>query len=152
MAALKDVINVIKAVANMQPAVNSSYEGDPYAILNSNRQLRYATFVISQQKHTEDRERGIVRYRFYLIYADRLRQNLEENRIDIQSNGMDVLRNIIWTLDSQDNLDWEFDKITYHNFEQKFSDELAGCYADVTIEVPLDWICEEEFGELMYEG
>lgn len=150
MAALKDIISIIKAVANMQPAVNSSFEGDPYQILNSNRSLKYATFVISQQKHTEDIVNGFVRYRFYLIYADRLRQNLEENRIDIQSNGMDCLRNIIATLSSE--IDWDIIRVVYHNFEQKFNDELAGCYADVEIEIPVSWLCPELFGELIYEG
>lgn len=144
---LKEVVRTLKSVCMLQPAVNSVAEGNSYDIWNGNRQVRYASVVIQQLKHTEIIEdNGIIRYRFYLIYADRLVHNLEENRLEIQSNAIDVLKNIIWTIDNE--VDWEWKKITYQTFTQKFADELAGAYADVEIEVPASYMCPEIYGTI----
>lgn len=143
MAGLSNTISAIKLVAMSQPAVNSAVEGDAYSILNGNRSVRYPSIIITQREHVQ--EEDFFKFRFFIIYVDRLLQNLEQNRLEIQSNGIDVLRNIILTL--EEKFDFDFPKVKYIPFEQKFADETAGVYCDAEILVPCDWNCAELFAE-----
>ena len=142
MATLRQVTNVIKKIAMAQPIVNSSYEGSIYD-LNANPSNKYATVVITQQQHTETDNLFV--YNFYVFYADRLVDDLEDNRLQVQSVGLQVLSNIFKTI--EEDLDWVVTGRNYTTFEQRFTDELAGAYVSVRIETPRDSVCPEYYDE-----
>lgn len=142
---LKTVTDTILSVARMQPTVNAAFEGDIYDIMGGNPSQKYATVVLTQTQHQETEM--FMRYNFTIFYVDRLVDNLETNRLQIQSTGIDVLSNILRYIVNQ--YDWEIVNKTYNTFTEKFPDETAGCFADIVLEVPLDYLCSDDDGGLV---
>lgn len=139
---LKSVIDIITAVSKMQPTVKYVAEGNIYRLMDTNPSLKYASIVLTQGQHTEtDMFR---RYNFTIFYVDRLVDNLESNRVDCQSTGIEVLSNIVRYLEN--HYDWEIADKQYTTYTEKFADECAGSYLNLTIEVPLEWLCEDDEG------
>lgn len=125
------------------PNINSAYEGNIYDILNTNPQQKYASVVITQQSHTEDDTYS--HYNFVIFYVDRLVDNLEENRLQIQSLGKSMLSNIVKGFCEE--FDAECENINFQPFTERFSDECAGCYATLTIDMVKDVFCAEQYWE-----
>ena len=138
---LATIIETLKMIALKHPNVNSAYEGNIYEILNSNPNNKYASVVITQQSHTTDEVYD--HYGFVIFYVDRLVDNMEENRVQIQSCGKSMLGNIITFFCEE--FDAECDNITYQPFTQKFVDMTCGVYCTITIDMPKDVICPEEY-------
>ena len=138
---LATIIETLKMIALKHPNVNSAYEGNIYEILNANPNNKYASVVITQQSHTTDEVYD--HYGFIIFYVDRLVDDMEENRVQIQSCGKSMLGNIITFFCEE--FDAECDNITYQPFTQKFVDMTAGIYSTITIDVPKDVICPEEY-------
>lgn len=136
---LKQIIETIKNLSLAHPNVNSVYEGNVYECLNANPSNKYASVVVTQTTHTQDDV--FDHYGFVIFYVDRLVDDLEENRLQIQSIGKTMLSNIV------DAFCYEFDAehndITFHPFTQKFVDETAGVYIDIVIDTPKDAVCPE---------
>ena len=139
---LKSVIDIITAVSKMQPTVKYVAEGNIYRLMDANPSLKYASIIVTQGQHSEtDMFR---RYNFTIFYVDRLVDNMESNRVDCQSTGIEVLSNVIRYLEN--NYDWEIAEKQYTTYTEKFADECAGAYVNLVIEVPIVWLCEDDDG------
>ena len=136
-----ELIKELNGIALKQPNIRSVGEGNIYDFLNANPSVKYGVHFITQGIHTDDEEWD--RYSLTLFYIDRLQSDLEDNRLQIQSVGKEVLHNIILTFCNY--YDIEYPTVSYTTFTQRFADETAGCYAQLILELPKDLICNEEF-------
>lgn len=138
---LKDVITVLEAAASSQPAVNCICREDVFRI-NNRPDVRYGVFAWLQRTHRADIGDGWNRFAFTLFYVDRLTHS-GRNLVDIQSTGIEVLRNILLTVEGAGvYLDGE---ATFDTFRQRFVDECAGVFCQVTFQVNADSVCPEDF-------
>lgn len=138
---LGKIIDTLKMIALKHPNVNSAYEGNIYDILNSKPDNKYASVVITQQSHTTDEIYD--HYGFVIFYVDRLVDDMEENRVQIQSIGKSMLGNIITAFCNE--FEAECDNIIYQPFTQRFTDETAGVYCTITIDIIKDAYCAERY-------
>ena len=138
---LAKIIDTLKMIALKHPNVNSAYEGNIYDILNAKHDNRYASVVITQQSHTTDEIYD--HYGFVIFYVDRLVDDLEENRVQIQSIGKSMLGNIITAFCNE--FEAECENISYQPFTQRFADETAGVYCTITIDTVKDVYCAERY-------
>lgn len=135
---LKNVVDIINHVSMTQPNVRQFGEGSVYD-LNSNPSNKYANIVLTQREHTETEQTFI--FNFVIFYVDRLVDDLESNKLQIQSHGIEVLSNIFKTLEQ--DYDFEIFEKIYTPWTQRFTDECCGVYVNVRIEVYKDLICPE---------
>lgn len=138
---LYTVIETIKMLALKHPNINSAYEGNIYDIMNANPGQKYASVVLTQQQHTQDDI--YEHYNFNIFYVDRLVGNMEDNRLQIQSTGKNMLSNIIKAFCEE--FDAECDTINFHTFTERFADECAGVYATITIDMVKEINCDEKY-------
>ncbi len=138
---LANIIETLKMIALKHPNINSAYEGNIYDILNAKPDNKYASVVITQQSHTTDEIYD--HYGFVIFYVDRLVDDMEDNRVQIQSCGKSMLGNIITTFCNE--FEAECDNITYQPFTQKFADSTAGVYCTITIDTVKDVYCAERY-------
>lgn len=138
---LYKVIETIKMLALKHPNINSAYEGNIYELMNANPSLKYACFVITQQSHTQDDTYD--HYGFNLFYVDRLVDDMEDNRVQIQSTGKSMLSNIIKAFCEE--FDAECENINYQTFTERFADECAGVYCTLVIDMVKDIYCTEKY-------
>lgn len=135
---LYTLVNTIKEIALTQPNVGSVNEGDVYTI-NANPSVEYANITITQDAHTQDEM--FDHFSFNIFYIDRLVDNMESNRLQIQSIGKEILSNIIYTLEQA--YDVEHQELRFQVFTEKFADICAGIYVTITFDVPKELICGE---------
>lgn len=129
---LYDVVKEILETASAQPSVRTSLEGSVYQ-LNETKDVLYGAFVATQGQHTI--QDGFIRYNFTLFYVDRLTADAD-NRLLVQSTGVDTLSNIINTLEQKG---YEYDGIININtFTERFEAECAGAYAQLYIMLPIE--------------
>ena len=138
---LIEIVNELKAIAMTQPNVRSAAEGSVYDYMNGNPSSRYSVFFISQTTHREDD--NFIYYGFNLFHINRLDSTLENNRLQEQSIAKEVLSNIIKTFCNMH--DAEVEMLVYHPFTEKFKDLTCGMYATVEFQLPLDYLCEEDY-------
>ena len=138
---LWQVVEKLKSIALSQPIVNSTGEGNIYDFLNGSPSSKYATIFLTQSQHSTDGEWDD--YGFTIFYVDRLVDNLEANRLQIQSIGKDVVINLIRQFCEE--YDAECSEITITPFTEKFVDLTAGVYASVDFRLPVDSICSEDY-------
>lgn len=123
---------VIKGVSEQLPLVNSFYTQSPYESWNV-KEVKYGsvTFVVTQTTTNEQ----TTTYNAVLYYADRLTED-KSNIDSIHSDAATVIQTIVGALNQSDN---EYIVVDYPVgitlFEQTFCDELAGGYANITINV-----------------
>lgn len=135
---LKNVVDIIKYVSMLQPNIRQFAEGSVYDI-NKNPSNKYCNIVLTQREHTETEQTYI--FNFIIFYVDRLVDNMDSNRLQVQSAGISALSNIFRTLEQE--YDFEFLNKTYTTYAERFLDECAGAYANVRIEVYKDVLCPE---------
>lgn len=138
---LIEVVNELKAIAMTQPNIRSAGEGNVYDFLNGNPSSKYSVFFMSQTTHREDD--NFVYYGFNLFHINRLDSTLENNRLQEQSIAKDVLSNIIKTFCNMH--DAKVESLVYHPFTEKFKDLTCGMYVTVEFQIPLDYLCEEDY-------
>lgn len=138
---LVEVVNELKAIAMTQPNIRSAGEGNVYDFMNGNPSSKYSVFFMSQTTHREDD--NFVYYGFNLFHINRLDSTLENNRLQEQSIAKDVLSNIIKTFCNMH--DAKVESLVYHPFTEKFKDLTCGMYVTVEFQIPLDYICEEDY-------
>lgn len=138
---LYETIDLLKKIALKHPNIGSASEGNIYEYMNANPSVKYGVFFITQGTHSQDEMFN--HFEFTLFYVDRLVDNMEENRLQIQSIGKEILSNILTFFCEE--FDAECDNITYQPFTQKFVDMTCGVYSTITIDVPKDVICPEEY-------
>lgn len=136
---LQQVIKAFEVVASQQPSVNMIVQQDVFRI-NSAPSLRYGVFSWTQGQHSGSIN-GMQTYSFSFFYVDRLKEDLS-NQIEIQSVGCETLGNILRELDEYDV---EVGNYTMQTFNQRFTDECAGVFCNVTLSVLPTSRCAEEY-------
>ena len=111
--------------------------------LNALPNAKYSVFAWTAGQHR--REGNVMLYSLNLWYIDRLTTD-SRNEVAIQSVGISILNNIIDTLleEHQNELE-QYGNIYYNDFQQRFADLCAGVYASLSIAIPLDNNCFEEY-------
>lgn len=139
---LYQLIEQLKAIALRQPNVRSASEGSVYEIMNANPGVDYDAFVITQGVHSSDDNFNHFNLSLFLI--SRLESDLEANRLQVQSSAREVLDNILTYFAY--NFDGDTgETITFHTFTERFADECAGAWCEVTVDVPKSGICPEDY-------
>lgn len=138
---LLDVIKTIEIVASHQPSLKMVVENDIYR-LNQYADAQYGVFAWVQGQHSTSVDSSFIQYAFSFVYVDRLRSD-HANQIEIQSVGIQTLDNIIKELD--DLGIYVEQNYTFQPFNQRFLDECAGVFTNVTLSVPVNSLCPEEF-------
>lgn len=136
---LIQVIKAFEIIASRQPSVNMIVQNDIFR-LNSCSDARYGVFGWTQGTHTTGSDSDTINYQFTFFYVDRLTTD-KSNQIEVQSVGIETLDNIIRVLDAIGfyiNSDY-----TLQTFNQRFLDECAGVFCNVTISVPVASKCPE---------
>lgn len=137
---LIEVIKAIEAVASNQPAIGMIVENDVFR-LNTLKSAKYGVFAFVQGQHSADVQSDLITFNFNFFYVDRLTDG-DANQLEIQSTGVEVLSNIINTLY---NDGMEITSYNFTSFNQRFTDECAGVYTNVSISVAKGSICAEEY-------
>ncbi len=138
---LYETIDLLKKIALKHPNIGSASEGNIYEYMNANPSVKYGVFFITQGTHSQDEMFN--HFEFTLFYVDRLVDDMEENRLQIQSIGKEILSNILTFFCEE--FDAECENISFQPFTQKFVDMTAGIYSTITIDMPKDIICPEEY-------
>lgn len=141
MQTLLQVIRAVEAIAKAQPGVAMVVPNDVFR-LNTIPDARYGVFAWTQGQHREDLEAGTLTVALTLFYVDRLTAD-KHNELEVQSVGVALLGNVVKA--AQEAGIYVADLVRYNTFNQRFLDECAGVYCTVDLEVPLDWICPDEF-------
>ena len=136
---LEQLIETIEMVAMQQPSVNMIVRSEVFRI-NSAPSLKYGVFAWTQGQHTGSVS-GMMKYSFTFFYVDRLLEDLS-NQIEVQSVGCETIGNILRMLDEYDI---EVADYTMQTFNQKFTDECAGVFCNVSLSVPATSLCAEDF-------
>lgn len=126
---LKEITNLINQTAIAQPAINDIIESGNIYDINSERDTRFSAFCATLATPTYNADDDVTNYTFYLYYVDRLTAD-GTNKIDVQSTGIEVLKNIIRSISR--NADVEVSDTSFTVFTESFSELCAGCYATVT--------------------
>ena len=138
---LLELIHPIESIASNQPSIKMVVENDVFR-LNDRADAKYGVFAFVQGQHSSSIESNWINYTFTFFYVDRLK-NDKSNQIEIQSVGIQTLDNIIRALDENgiySNLTY-----TFQVFNQRFLDECAGVFCNVTLSVPPGSLCPEDF-------
>lgn len=142
---LRDIIKVIEKVAAEQPSVNLIVQNDIFRI-NEVTDAKYGAFAWEQTSHTGSVNSDWMHYGFRFVFADRLTED-RGNRLEVQSNAMDTLRNIMSKLS---DLGIFAGAYSIQPFMQKFKDECSGAFCTLTIDAPVSGTCAEEY--IYYEA
>lgn len=137
---LKQLIDAIEAAAIQQPSVNMIVASDIFK-LNATPDARYGVFAWTQGQHSGSVDSGMRNYQFNLFYVDRLNSDAS-NVVEAQSVGMETIDNILRTLDETGVFVGSY---TFQVFTQRFVDECAGVFVNVTLTVPVGSICGEYY-------
>ena len=140
---LLETIKAIEMVASQQPSVNMIVENDVFR-LNEKADARYGVFAFVQGQHSTSVDSSLITYAFTMFYVDRLKNDLS-NQIEIQSVGIQTLDNIIRMLDERGIT--PMTDYSFQVFNQRFLDECAGVFCNVSLSVPAGSLCPEAFGD-----
>ena len=138
---LAQLIRLFEGIAKEQPSINMIVQNDVFRI-NSAPSLKYGVFAWTQGQHTGSIN-GLQSYSFSLFYVDRLRDD-KSNQIEIQSVGCETISNILRMLDENDV---EVSNYTFQTFNQRFTDECAGVFCNVTLSVLPTIGCAEAYDD-----
>lgn len=134
----KAFYDTVKLYALNTKNVESYYIGDVYNNWNS-LNVKYGSFDININYIRRIEGNDVLNVSMY--FAEKLK-NDSSNVFDAQSDGFNVIMNVINHLKDNYDLD-SYEEIQIYPFWQQFSDILAGAYADVNIYVPVDDDCED---------
>jgi hypothetical protein len=138
---LAQVIDIFEKVAMQQPSINMIVRNDVFRI-NTSPSLKYGVFAWTQGQHSGSIA-GMISYAFSFFYVDRLKEDLS-NQVEVQSVGCETIGNILRALEEYDI---EVGSYTMQTFNQRFTDECAGVFCNVTLSVPQVSACPETYGE-----
>ena len=128
---LPQLYEYIKQYALTIPIVKSYYNTSVYECWN-NQEVKYGSVVFAVKSVRE--QNSIAKFDCVLYYGDRLNEN-KSNRDSIQSDAIGVINNIVNRLNCSNNIEYVTYPVQSTIFEQKFADELAGAYANLTIDL-----------------
>ena len=136
---LMQVIRAIEGIALSQQSINLVVENDVFR-LNGKPDARYGVFAWTQGQHTTSIDSNVMTYQFTFYYVDRLNED-KSNQIEVQSVGIQTLDNIIRELDAEGL--YVSNNCSMRTFNQRFLDECAGVFCNVSIDVPVGSLCPE---------
>ena len=139
---LSQLINLFEGIAKQQPSINMIVQNDVYRI-NSAPSLKYGVFAWTQGQHSGSIN-GMTTFSFTFFYVDRLTED-QSNQIEIQSVGCGTIGNILRALDEYDV---EVGNYTIQTFNQRFTDECAGVFCNVSLSVQATSMCSEDFSDI----
>ena len=137
---LAQVIRIFEKVAMQQPSLKMIVRSDVFR-LNSAPSLKYGVFAWTQGQHSGN-VNGMQTYNFTFFYVDRLKDD-KGNQIEIQSVGCETIGNILRTLSEE--YDIEIGNYSIQPFNQRFTDECAGVFCNVSLSVLPTLTCNEIF-------
>ena len=140
---LIQVVKYLEQIAISSPYIRSTGEGSVYQFMNGNPHSKYGVFVISQNQHYRDEY--FDHFNFNLFVIDRLVDDLESNRLQVQSIAKECLTNILLTF-KEKFYGVTYNTIRFNVFTEKFVDLCAGAYAQVEIIIPANLICSDNYG------
>ena len=143
---LIQVIKAFEAIASKQPSVNMIVQNDIFR-LNACPNARYGVFGWTQGIHSTGVDSNTISYQFTFFYVDRLTED-RSNQIEVQSVGIETLDNIIRDMDAKGL--YVDSNYTMQTFNQRFLDECAGVFCNVSISVPAASLCSESFADLVW--
>lgn len=138
---LFNLIHTIKHIALNQPNVRTFIEGDIYENLNSNPSVNYNCICLTQSNHTTNGD--FSQFGFNIFFVGRLVDDMEDNRLQTQSIGIEVINNILKVL--EEVYDIEYSNPTFTTFTERFADECAGVYCSVTLITEKEIYCAEGY-------
>lgn len=142
---LQQVIKAFEMVASQQPSVNMIVQNDIFR-LNSKSDARYGVFGWTQGQHSSSADSSFFTYSFTFFYVDRLKNDVS-NQIEVQSVGIQTLDNILRKLEDLDI--FVSSSYSFQTFNQRFLDECAGVFCNVSLQVPVDSLCSESFADFL---
>lgn len=140
---LIQVIRAIERAAKAQPSVNMIVRSDIFR-LNTYKDAKYGAFAWVQGQHSTTATDGMMRFAFTFIYADRLTAD-KANEVDVQSVGVQTLTAIIQRLVAENV--FVSGNVVFNPYTQRFLDECAGVFANVTLEVRKTTMCDMTTGD-----
>lgn len=144
---LLQTLRAIEKTAALQPNVGTVVRNDIFR-LNASPVVRYGVFAWLQNEHSTNAETGIITYNFTFFYVDRLTAR-KDNELAIQSQGIETLENILQALPDLGLFPGDY---SFRTFNQRFADECAGVFCNVSIEAAKDTLCAEAFAFIEDEG
>lgn len=136
---LFQLIQAIEGVARLQPSVKMIVQHDVFR-LNSAPSQKYGVFAWLQNQHSVQ-VGGMQSFNFTFFYVDRLTAD-KSNATEVQSTGVETLGNILRTLDA---MDIAVESYTLQPFTQRFTDECAGVFCNVSLSVLPGSLCSETY-------
>lgn len=137
---LAQLIHIFERVAMQQPSLKMIVQSDVFRI-NSAPSLQYGVFAWTQGQHSGNIN-GMQTYNFTFFFVDRLKSD-KSNQIEIQSVGCETIGNILRTLSEE--YDIEIANYSIQPFNQRFTDECAGVFCNVSLSVLPTLACDEIF-------
>ena len=133
---LRDVIDMI--TARLTAMNGGSVIANDIFRLNTMADATYPAVAWTQREHRFVLDSSLAYYSFSLIYVDRLLED-KSNEVNVQSAGIMFLGELFRQL-AQDGLEVDGD-VTFQTFNQRFLDDCAGVFANVTFSAPVDTLC-----------
>lgn len=137
---LKQLIYNILEIAKEKPNIRTAQEGNIYD-LNNMPDVEYNVFWLTQGQHRVGE--STITYNFNMFYVNRLSDNLD-NKIDIQSDGIVELVNIINSIVDELDVEVEY-PLNFIPFNQRFLEDCSGVYTSVNI------VVDNELGNCYWE-
>ena len=137
---LKQTVKELQRIALTQHNVRYAGEGDLYRDLDSNPELKYDVFYLTQNQHQT--VEGFDRYSFNMFYISR-QENIDgDNSLQVQSIGKEVITNVVRIFCEQYDAD-VYGTTYWQPFTQQFQDLCSGIYAIITIEIAASTCIDE---------
>lgn len=137
------LIKYIKDVAINNPLVKQAIDGDIYQV--NSKENQYGIFCVTSD--TVVRNDHTTTYNLTLFYVDRLLED-QSNKNVVQTDGIICIQSVCNFINQNNENIYINTPINYQLFTQRFTDQCAGAWAAVSIEV------EDALGDcdLFYEG
>ena len=128
-----NLLRTLKSLSLTHSLVNDYAEGDVYEYMNSGMHSYPAVFM-TMNNITSDSES--TNYNFTMFYIDRLLSD-GSNKINVQSIGVQVVKQILSKLfDIYPEI--EISSTEYTPFTEKFADDCAGVFCQISLSDELD--------------
>ena len=128
-----NLIRTLKSLSLTHSLVNDYAEGDVYEYMNSGMH-KYPCVFMTMNNITSDSES--TNYNFTMFYIDRLISD-GSNKINVQSIGVQVIKQILSKLfDIYPEI--EISSTEYTPFTEKFADDCAGVFCQISLSDELD--------------
>ena len=129
----KRLIENLQYIAGNHKLVNSCEEGDNVYKVN-HMDIVYPLVFITPQPHILNTP--LAQYNFVIYYIDRLLDD-KSNRVDIHNSAIKAINDIIFEVDELEVTE-SLKPINITVFSEKFADECAGGFIEISIETEND--------------